>query len=302
MAVETDRLKAEAGIIPGLAVVLVGDDPASRVYVAGKGRTAEEIGFHSVQYTLPAEASEAEVLALVERLNHDPTIHGILVQLPLPWAIDKNRGHRGDPAGEGRRRASPDQRRPACHRRPGRGCAVHAGGLPAADQAHRRQAAGRDDRGGGRPLQSRRQAAWRSFCLRENCTVTVAHSKTRDLAETVRGGDIVVAAVGRPQMVRGVWLKPGCIVIDVGINRVPAPERGEGKTRLVGDVAFAEASAVAARHHAGAGRRRPDDHRDADGEHAGRRLPQRRLRGAHVRLTGGSAGGRHPGEGRRPYA
>jgi methylenetetrahydrofolate dehydrogenase (NADP+)/methenyltetrahydrofolate cyclohydrolase len=202
----------EEGVTPGLAVVLVGDDPASRIYVAGKTRTAEEIGFHSIQHSLPAEASEAELLALVERLNHDATIHGILVQLPLPWGIDKHRVVRA---------IRPETLIKRAARRPLAG--MHAVVVGRSTLV-------------GRPMAQ--------LLLIEDCTVTIAHSKTRDLSETVKTGDIVVAATGRAEMVKGAWLKPGAIVIDVGINRIPAPELGEGKTRLVGDVAFAEAMAI----------------------------------------------------------
>jgi methylenetetrahydrofolate dehydrogenase (NADP+)/methenyltetrahydrofolate cyclohydrolase len=244
VAVETDRLETEEGITPGLAVVLVGDDPASKVYVAGKSRTAEEIGFHSVQHTLPAEASEAELLALVERLNHDTTIHGILVQLPLPWGIDKNRVIEAirpekdvdglHPTNAGRLAGGATNAVVPC---------TPAGCLMLIRRAAQKPLAGMHAVVVGRSLLVGRPMA--QLLLHEDCTVTVAHSKTRDLAEVVRSGDIVVAATGKAQMIRGSWIKPGAIVIDVGINRIPAPERGEGKTRLVGDVAFDEAVAVA---------------------------------------------------------
>jgi methylenetetrahydrofolate dehydrogenase (NADP+) / methenyltetrahydrofolate cyclohydrolase len=244
VAVETDRLEAEEGISPGLAVILVGDDPASKVYVAGKTRTAEEIGFHSVQYTLPAEASEAEVLALVERLNHDATIHGILVQLPLPWGIDKHRIIEAlrpekdvdglHPVNAGRLAAGASNMVVPC---------TPAGCLMLIKRAARRPLAGMNAVVVGRSTLVGRPMA--QLLLLEDCTVTVAHSKTRDLADTVRTGEVVVAATGRAQMIRGGWLKPGAIVIDVGINRIPAPELGEGKTRLVGDVVFSEAVSVA---------------------------------------------------------
>jgi methylenetetrahydrofolate dehydrogenase (NADP+)/methenyltetrahydrofolate cyclohydrolase len=244
VAVETDRLEAEEGVTPGLAVVLVGDDPASKIYVAGKTRTAEEIGFHSVQHSLPSEASEAEVLALVERLNHDATIHGILVQLPLPWGIDKHRIINAirpekdvdglHPVNAGRLSSGASNAVVPC---------TPAGCLMLIKRAARRPIAGMHAVVVGRSTLVGRPMA--QLLLIEDCTVTVAHSKTRDLPETVRTGDIVVAATGRPEMIRGSWLKPGAIVIDVGINRIPAPELGEGKTRLVGDVAFAEAAPVA---------------------------------------------------------
>src|SRR4051794_15797552 len=244
VAVETDRLEAETGITPGLAVVLVGDDAASKVYVAGKGRTAEEIGFHSIQYTLPAEASEAEVLVLVERLNHDPTIHGILVQLPLPWGIDKNRVIQA---------IRPEKDVDGLHpMNAGR----LAGGIPGAVVPCTpagcllliKRTLGKPLAGLSAVVVGRSNLVGKPMAqllLSEDCTVTVAHSKTRDLAEVVGRAEIVVAAGGRPQMIRGAWLRPGAIVIDVGMNRIAAPELGEGKTRLVGDVAFAEALPVA---------------------------------------------------------
>jgi methylenetetrahydrofolate dehydrogenase (NADP+)/methenyltetrahydrofolate cyclohydrolase len=244
VAVETDRLEAERAITPGLAVVLVGDDPASKVYVAGKTRTAEEIGFHSVQHTLPAEASEGEVLGLVEKLNHDQTIHGILVQLPLPWGVDRNRVIQAiraekdvdglHPINAGRLAAGDPEAVVPC---------TPAGCLLLIKRTVRRPLAGLNAVVVGRSNLVGRPMA--QLLLGQDCTVTIAHSKTRDLAETVRSGDIVVAATGRPQMIRGSWLKPGAIVIDVGINRIAAPELGEGKMRLVGDVAFQEALAVA---------------------------------------------------------
>jgi methylenetetrahydrofolate dehydrogenase (NADP+)/methenyltetrahydrofolate cyclohydrolase len=238
------RLKAETGIVPGLAVVLVGDDPASQVYVAGKGRKAEEIGFHSVQHTLAAATDEATLIRLVEDLNRDPAIHGILVQLPLPAHIDKNRvieAIRPDkdvdglhPVNVGRLASGIPGAVVPCTPA---GCLIlvkRALGEPLAGLTA--VVVGRSNLV-GKPMAQ--------LLLGENCTVTVAHSRTRDLAATVRSGDIVVAAVGRAGLVRGDWIKPGAVVIDVGMNRIPAPERGEGKTRLVGDVAFGEAAAVA---------------------------------------------------------
>jgi methylenetetrahydrofolate dehydrogenase (NADP+)/methenyltetrahydrofolate cyclohydrolase len=243
VALETDRLETEEGITPGLAVVLVGDDPASKIYVSGKTRTAEEIGFHSVQHSLPAEASEAEVLALVDRLNHDSTIHGILVQLPLPWGIDKHRVIQEiraekdvdglHPVNAGRLAAGASNAVVPC---------TPAGCLTLIKRTVRRPLAGMQAVVVGRSTLVGRPMA--QLLLLEDCTVTIAHSKTRELAETVRTGDIVVAATGRAEMIRGAWFKPGAIVIDVGINRIPAPELGEGKTRLVGDVAFGEAISV----------------------------------------------------------
>ena len=236
------RLQRDHGITPGLAVVIVGEDPASRVYVANKAKQTVEVGMHSEKYELPATASEGEVLALVEKLNADPAIHGILVQLPLPPQIDTNKviltiSPDKDvdcftPASVGKLQIGlpgPVSCTPL-------GCLMllrdtlpSLSGLDAV-------IVGRSNLV-GKPMAQ--------LLLRENCTVTIAHSRTRDLEEVVRSADIVVAAVGRPKMIKGDWIKPGAAVIDVGINRVPAPERGEGKTRLVGDVDFEAAAEVA---------------------------------------------------------
>ncbi|WP_421724008.1 bifunctional methylenetetrahydrofolate dehydrogenase/methenyltetrahydrofolate cyclohydrolase FolD [Bauldia sp.] len=238
------RLTAETGVVPGLATVLVGDDPGSQVYVASKGKKATELGFHSAQHTLAADTDEAALLDLIAQLNADPAIHSILVQLPLPGDLDAKRVIEAivpekdvdglHPINVGRL-ASGDRRAmvpctPA-------GCMILL--RDAWDGALSGLSAvviGRSNLV-GKPIAQ--------LLLAENCTVTIAHSRTRDLPAVVRGADIVVAAVGRPEMVRGDWIKPGATVIDVGMNRIPAPERGEGKTRLVGDVAYAEAAAVA---------------------------------------------------------
>ncbi len=245
VARETGRLKQATGTVPGLAVVLVGDDPASAIYVGGKGRKAAELGFHSVQKTLPAETSQAALLAVVAELNADPAIHGILVQLPLPAHLDKT------PVIEAIR---PEKDVDGLH-------PVNAGRLSGGDpravlpctpagcmilirRAIPGSLAGKSAVVIGRSNLVGKPMA--QLLLAENCTVTIAHSRTRDLEAVVKQADIVVAAVGRPEMVRGSWIKPGAVVIDVGMNRIPAPERGEGKTRLTGDVAYAEAAKVAA--------------------------------------------------------
>ncbi len=239
------RLLAEAGVNPGLAVVLVGEDPASAVYVRNKSRTAAECGFHSEQHTLAAETSEADLLALVKKLNADPAIHGILVQLPLPkhidamkvlLAIDPDKDVDGfHPINVGRLASGAlDQALVPC---------TPAGSVILAKHALGDNLSGLEAVIVGRSNIVGKPVA--QLLLAENCTVTICHSRTRDLAVVCRRGDILVAAVGRAQMVKGDWVKPGACVIDVGINRVPAPEKGEGKTKLVGDVDFAAASKVA---------------------------------------------------------
>ena len=236
------RLKAEHGITPGLAVVIVGEDPGSQVYVRNKAKQTVEAGMHSEKYELPAETPEAEVLALVQRLNADPAIHGILVQLPLPKHIDPNKIILA---------LSPDKDvdcfTPASVGKvqiglPGPVCCTPLGCLMLLRdtlgtlEGLNAVIVGRSNLV-GKPMAQ--------LLLRENCTVTVAHSKTKNLADVVRQADIVVAAVGRPQLIKGDWIKPGATVIDVGINRIAAPERGEGKTRLVGDVDYESVVAVA---------------------------------------------------------
>jgi methylenetetrahydrofolate dehydrogenase (NADP+)/methenyltetrahydrofolate cyclohydrolase len=244
VAEEARQMRSQTGIVPGLAVVLVGNDPASEVYVSAKGRKAEEVGFNSVQHTLAAETSEATLLALVQSLNADPTIHGILVQFPLPVQIDKSKVIEAILPGK-----DVDGLNPINVGRLASGMAdavvpcTPAGCLVLIRRALPEGLAGKDAVVVGRsPLVGRPMA---QLLLNENCTVTVAHSKTVDLPGTVREADIVVAAAGRAEMIRGVWIKPGAVVIDVGTSRIPAPEKGAGKTRLVGDVAFAEAAAVA---------------------------------------------------------
>jgi methylenetetrahydrofolate dehydrogenase (NADP+)/methenyltetrahydrofolate cyclohydrolase len=234
-----------AGVQPGLAVVLVGSDPASEVYVRNKSRTAERLGFHSVQHTLTAETGEADLRALVEELNADPRIHGILVQMPLPAHIDARRVIETI-----RPEKDVDGLHPVNIGRLASGDAAEAlvPCTPAGCMILIREALGDEIDGLSAVVVGRSNLVGKPIAqllLGKNCTVTIAHSRTRDLAGVVRGADIVVAAVGRPMMIRGAWIKPGATVIDVGINRVDAPERGEGKTRLVGDVAFDEAAGVA---------------------------------------------------------
>ena len=239
-----EQLKAD-GIVPGLAVVLVGDDPGSEVYVRNKSRTAESLGFHSVQHTLPAETAEAKLLRLVADLNRDPSIHGILVQLPLPPHID---------AGKVIEAIRPDKDVDGFH--PinvgrlvtGAGPAPMLPCTPAGSLRLIHEVLGRDIAGRHAVVIGRSNIVGKpvaQLLLRDNCTVTIAHSRTRNLAAVVRQGDIVVSAVGRPGLIGGSFIKPGATVIDVGMNRIPAPERGEGKVRLVGDVAFDEAIEIA---------------------------------------------------------
>nr|WP_319387192.1 bifunctional methylenetetrahydrofolate dehydrogenase/methenyltetrahydrofolate cyclohydrolase FolD [uncultured Roseibium sp.] len=234
-------LLQESGKRPGLAVVLVGEDPASQVYVRNKDRAAEACGFHSVKHTLDAASSEEEVLSLVDRLNNDPEIHGILVQLPLPGHIDESKVLR---------LVRPEKDVDGFH-------PVNVGLLtagerdsalvpctPAGSLVLLKRTLGDTLSGKTAVVVGRSNIVGKpmaSLLLQESCTVTIAHSRTKDLPDVVRAADIVVAAVGRPEMVKGDWIKDGATVIDVGINRIPAPERGEGKSRLVGDVAFDEA-------------------------------------------------------------
>ena len=240
VSVEVARFRATTGRAPGLAVVLVGEDPASAVYVRTKGKATVEAGMESFEHKLPADTPETDLLDLVDRLNADPAVDGILVQLPLPAHIDADKVLTN---------IDPDKDVDGFH-------PVNAGrlaiGLPGfvpctplgclkllrtelGDLSGKEAVVVGRSNIVGKPMAM--------LLLADHCTVTIAHSRTRDLPEVVRRADIVVAAVGRPEMVRGEWLKPGAYVIDVGINRV-AGEEG-GKARLVGDVDFASASQVA---------------------------------------------------------
>ncbi len=239
VAQEVARIKAEQDFTPGLAVVLVGEDPASKVYVRNKAAQTAEVGMESFEHKLSEETSEEDLLALVAKLNADPAVHGILVQMPLPKHINSTKVLESvDPAKDvdgfhpmnvgklsiGQRALAP---------------CTPVGSIILAKSV-------KDDLTGlnavvvgrsnivGKPMVQ--------LLLRENCTVTVAHSRTRDLPGVVRGADLVVAAIGKPEFVQGDWIKPGAIVIDVGINRIIKPD---GKGKLVGDVAFADAAKVA---------------------------------------------------------
>ena len=242
VAAHVATLKADHGITPGLAVILVGEDPASEVYVRNKNRQTVEVGMNSYEHKLPADTSQAEVLALVEKLNNDPAVHGILCQFPVPDHMSER---------EIVAAISPAKDVDGLH-------ILNAGLLTTGQKAMvsctplgclmllrdrlgslsglNAVVVGRSNLV-GKPLAA--------LLLRDSCTVTIAHSRTKDIEDVCRRADIVVAAVGRAEMIKADWIKPGATVIDVGINRIPAPERGEGKVRLVGDVDFASVSEVA---------------------------------------------------------
>ena len=241
VAEQVAALKSAHGIVPGLAVVLVGEDPASQVYVRNKGIQTVEAGMASFEHKLDAATPEAEILSLVERLNADPTVHGILVQLPLPGHVDAARVINAiDPAkdvdgfhisnvgllGTGQKALVP------CTPL---GCLMLLRDCHGSLSGKEAVVVGRSNIV-GKPMAQ--------LLLGDSCTVTVAHSRTKDLGEVCRRADILVAAVGRPEMIRGDWVKPGATVIDVGINRVPDPDK-PGKSRLVGDCHFDSCSAVA---------------------------------------------------------
>ncbi|MEO1719228.1 MAG: bifunctional methylenetetrahydrofolate dehydrogenase/methenyltetrahydrofolate cyclohydrolase FolD [Pseudomonadota bacterium] len=234
-------LKREHGITPGLAVVLVGEDPASQVYVRNKGRQTIECGMQSFEHKLPAETPEDELLQLVGDLNRDDSVHGILVQMPLPphmnadrviEAIDPEKDVDGFHAVNVGRLSIGKPGFVPCTPA---GSMILLGSLDRDLSGLHAVVVGRSNIV-GKPMAN--------LLLQANCTVTIAHSRTQDLPATVRSADIVIAAVGRPEMIKADWLKPGAIVIDVGINRVDNG-RGDGKTKLVGDVAFDEAKEVA---------------------------------------------------------
>ncbi len=237
---------APSGIVPGLAVVLVGDDPASRVYVGSKKRMTTAAGMRSIDHVLPATVGEGELLGLIRRLNGDDAVDGILVQLPLPAQIDTTRILEAIDPGKDVDGFHPVNAGRLATGGPGLvpctplGCVLLAKSVLTSLVGLDAVVVGRSTIV-GKPVAQ--------LLLAESATVTIAHSRTRDLPAVCRRADLLVAAVGRPEMIRGDWIKPGAVVIDVGINRVPDPagQRGEpGSTRLVGDVAFAEAAEVAA--------------------------------------------------------
>ena len=239
VATHVARLKRDHGFVPGLAVVLVGEDPASKVYVKNKALQTVEVGMKSVEHKLPVETSEADLLAMVAALNRDDTIHGILVQMPLPKhidalkvieAIDPMKDVDGFHAVNVGRLSIGERCLVPCTPT---GSIILAKSVKPDLKGLNAVVVGRSNIV-GKPMAQ--------LLIKEDCTVTVAHSRTRDLEGVCRGADILVAAVGRPEFVKGSWIKPGAIVIDVGINRIVG---ADGKGKLVGDVAYAEAAAVA---------------------------------------------------------
>ena len=237
-----ERLKTEHGLTPGLAVVIVGHDPASQVYVRNKARQTEEVGMNSYKYELPADTPEEALLSLIEELNRSDEVHGILCQMPVPGHIDPVKVINAiDPAKD------VDMFHPMSAGKLLTGQVGPVSCTPLGCLMLLRDYVG-DLTGKSAVVIGRSNLVGKPMAqllLKENCTVTMAHSRTVDLPGVVRQADIVVAAVGRPKMVKGDWIKPGAIVLDVGINRIPAPEKGEGKTRLVGDVDFDAAKEVA---------------------------------------------------------
>ncbi|MEO0879349.1 MAG: bifunctional methylenetetrahydrofolate dehydrogenase/methenyltetrahydrofolate cyclohydrolase FolD [Pseudomonadota bacterium] len=245
IARDCEAFRTKTGAAPCLAVVLVGDNPASAVYVRNKGKTAKKLGIRSLQTSLPADVAEADLVAEIEALNGDAAVNGILVQLPLPDHIDERRIlNLIDPAKD------VDGFHPINVGRLGAGDLENAlvpctpaGALILAKRALGGDLSGQHVVVVGRSNIVGKPAA--QLFLSENCTVTIAHSRTRDLPALVKTADIIVAAVGRPEMIEADWIKPGAAVIDVGINRIDAPEKGPGKTRLVGDVAFDAVAEIA---------------------------------------------------------
>jgi methylenetetrahydrofolate dehydrogenase (NADP+)/methenyltetrahydrofolate cyclohydrolase len=239
VAAEVARVKRDHGLLPGLAVVLVGHDPASEVYVRSKHKQTQEAGMASFEHKLPADVSQADLLALIAKLNADPAVHGILVQLPLPKslhtetiinAIDPAKDVDGlHPNNAGRLAGGFAALSPCTPL----GCIILSKSVHASLEGLNAIVIGRSNLV-GRPLVQ--------LLLNENATVTIAHSRSRDLAKLCAGADLVYAAVGKPEMVRADWIKPGATVIDVGITRIPVPG---GKPRLVGDVAYQQVLEVA---------------------------------------------------------
>ncbi|PYG61555.1 bifunctional methylenetetrahydrofolate dehydrogenase/methenyltetrahydrofolate cyclohydrolase [Rhizobium sp. UGM030330-04] len=244
--ISAEALEAERGVKPGLAVVIVGNDPASHAYVNSKSKMAKQCGFNSIQHTLPEETTQGELLKLVGELNADASIHGVLVQLPLPkhfnsdeiiQSILPEKDVDGLSVLNAGKLATGDLATGLISCTPA-GAMLLVRGIHGDDLSGLNAVVIGRSNLFGKPMGQ--------LLLNANATVTMAHSRTKDLATVCKAADILVAAVGRAAMVKGDWVKPGATVIDVGINRIPAPEKGEGKSKLVGDVAFDEASAVAA--------------------------------------------------------
>ncbi len=239
VAAKVATLKSRDGIVPGLAVVLVGEDPASQVYVRNKGKQTVEVGMQSFEHKLPDTTSQADLLTLIDKLNADDSVHGILVQLPLPAQIDEKAVIN---------QINPDKDVDGFHLdNVGRLAIGEKGIVPCTPlgclmmiKDQHGDLSGKHAVVVGRSNIVGKPVA--ALLLQENCTVVITHSRTANLEEECRRADILVAAVGRPEMVKGDWIKPGATVIDVGINRI---ESGDGKTRLVGDVDFASAEPVA---------------------------------------------------------
>ena len=239
IARKVEIIKQNHSLTPGLAVVLVGEDPASQVYVRSKGKQTAEAGMNSYEHKLDADTSQADLLTLIDQLNNDPDVHGILVQLPLPGHIDEESVINS---------ISVDKDVDGFHLSNVGRLSIGAEGIvpctPLGSLMMLKNHLG--DLSGLKAIILGRSnivgKPMASLLLKESCTVTIAHSRTRDLAGECRLADIVVAAVGRPEMVKGDWIKPGATVIDVGINRI---EKEDGTTRLVGDVEFASASEAA---------------------------------------------------------
>jgi methylenetetrahydrofolate dehydrogenase (NADP+)/methenyltetrahydrofolate cyclohydrolase len=246
ISAETTQLHDRSGVRPGLAVVIVGEDPASQVYVRNKKRTAEACGFYSVQHSLPGDTSESDVLKLIDELNDNDAIHGILVQLPLPEHLDEQKITQS---------IQPRKDVDGFHY-------INIGKLTAGDTDNAfvpctpagcmlmiEEQLGADLSGKNAVVIGRSNIVGKpmaSLLLAANATVTITHSRTLDLPGVCRNADILVAAVGRPNMVRGDWIKPGAVVIDVGINRIQIEENGESRSKLTGDVDFAAAMDTAA--------------------------------------------------------
>ncbi|MGB5354410.1 MAG: bifunctional methylenetetrahydrofolate dehydrogenase/methenyltetrahydrofolate cyclohydrolase FolD [Woeseia sp.] len=243
---EAAALKAKKGIVPGLAVVIVGEDPASQVYVRNKQRTAEKCGFYSVQHALAGDIAQDELLLLIDELNADPKVHGILVQLPLPKHLDEQRITQS---------IRPQKDVDGFHFEnigkltAGEAAQAFVPCTPAGCMLLIEDQLGKDLSGLNAVVVGRSNIVGKpmaALLLAANATVTICHSRTKDLAAVTRHADILVAAVGRANMIKGDWVKPGAVIIDVGINRITLEDGDEQRSKLTGDVDFAEAREIAA--------------------------------------------------------